>query len=167
MTVITHILSENRIYALTKGAPETIAQLLLEKPANYEETYRHYTRQGCRVLAMAIRDLGNSYDESKEQSFFEKDLIFVGFIIFSAPIKRGSEDTIVSLLKSSHRVVIITGDEPLTASHVAQKLHIIQKPVAIVDESVLDSFGAPVSDLSTYSLCYTGRAPSKVTRKRI
>ncbi|OHT14736.1 E1-E2 ATPase family protein [Tritrichomonas foetus] len=166
MTAIAGI-TNNKLFVLTKGAPEVIAEHLATVPEDYFTVYRNYTRQGCRVLALASRPLEqnemNLNNLTREQA--ESNLIFRGFTVFSAPMKRGTEDTIVELLKSTHRVIIITGDDPLTACHVASRLHIMNKPPLIHDDGVVDSFGEPAQDSVEYSHCYTGKALSKLSSK--
>jgi len=41
----------------SQGAPETIQERLIDLPASYVETYKKYTRQGSRVLALAYKPL--------------------------------------------------------------------------------------------------------------
>ena len=53
--------SEKKFYALAKGAPEVIAKFLKEVPAEYEKTYKHWSRSGCRVLAVAWRCISGSH----------------------------------------------------------------------------------------------------------
>ena len=40
-----------------QGAPETIEERLVDVPAWYVNTYKKYTRQGSRVLALAYKFL--------------------------------------------------------------------------------------------------------------
>jgi len=49
--------TEDSFIALVKGAPETIQERLANVPADYVETYKQYTRQGSRVLALAYKYL--------------------------------------------------------------------------------------------------------------
>jgi cation-transporting ATPase 13A1 len=44
-------------YATVKGAPETLKGMYNEVPADYDETYRYYTRRGSRVLALGIKTM--------------------------------------------------------------------------------------------------------------
>ena len=156
MSTIANIVGSQKTYVLTKGAPEAIAKLLKEVPENYFETYRKYTKQGCRVLALGYRQVTESNIMDLSRESVEKDLIFTGFSIFSAPLKQGTEDTIVELLKSTHRIIILTGDDPLTACNVASKIHIMVKPPIIYDDTIRDEYGNEVhGDFDKYSPCYT------------
>jgi cation-transporting ATPase 13A1 len=53
MSVVVSI--HEKYYAFIKGAPETIQERLVDLPAGYVETYKKYTRQGSRVLALAYK----------------------------------------------------------------------------------------------------------------
>jgi len=153
MSSVVSILGTKNNYVVTKGAPEIIAQYLSTIPSGYYERFRSYTSQGCRVLALAYKKLsGDARISEIERESAEKELIFAGFIIFAAPFKRGSEDTIVELLRSTHRVIIITGDDPLTACHVARKVHILNCDPIICDEEYNDKAN-----------CFTGRSLDTLT----
>lgn len=126
---------EGKILIGVKGAPETIADRLTNIPADYEETYKYFTRSGSRVLALAYKYLDNENKVAKlERHQAEEDLIFGGFIVFHCPMKSDAIDTIQMLNQSSHRCVMITGDNPLTACHVAKEVGIITKDVLILDK---------------------------------
>lgn len=43
--------------AFWQGAPETIQERLANVPSDYVDTYKQYTRQGSRVLALAYKSL--------------------------------------------------------------------------------------------------------------
>mmetsp|Transcript_272 Transcript_272/g.664 ORF Transcript_272/g.664 Transcript_272/m.664 type:complete len:1324 (+) Transcript_272:50-4021(+) len=119
----------------TKGSPEMIATLLSKngkaKPSWYDATYQRLAREGMRVIALAYRpitslDDGSSLGSDCEDRFqkaprawAESDLKFAGFIAFRCLMRKDSKDVIRLLLKSDHHVAIITGDNVLTALHVA------------------------------------------------
>ncbi|KAI2605652.1 hypothetical protein GGR54DRAFT_621064 [Hypoxylon sp. NC1633] len=122
-----------------KGAPETIMKMLVTVPKDYEETFKHFTRRGSRVLALAYKQLtqdnelgsGKINDLKREQ--VEADLIFAGFLVLQCPLKEDAKQAVQMLNESSHRVVMITGDNPLTAVHVAREVEIVDREVLILD----------------------------------
>lgn len=46
-----------KLFAAVKGAPETIKTMLSVVPKDYDDTYKWYTRQGSRVLALAMKEM--------------------------------------------------------------------------------------------------------------
>ena len=169
-----------------KGAPETIRSMLVDVPKGYEDTYKHFTRNGSRVISLAYRyledDLGMNKINNLERGHIEAQLTFAGFLIFSCPLKPDAKATIIELNESSHRVVMITGDNPLTACHVAREVEIVDREVLILDadedkESGKDLVWRSIDEnkviavdptkriakdiLENYDLCITGYAMSK------
>lgn len=49
--------STNRTLVAVKGAPETIKGMLDVVPERYDDIYKGYTRQGSRVLALAVKEM--------------------------------------------------------------------------------------------------------------
>ena len=119
------------VWALTKGAPETIFELLSPEstPTDYDKIYTYHMSKGRRVLAMAYRSLGTgrSLKSLKEmgRDKIEKKLLFAGFLILDCPLKPDSRSVIAEIRQSDHRVVMITGDSVLTAAEVSRQVGII------------------------------------------
>lgn len=104
-------------------------------PANYDEIYLHFAREGSRVLSLGYKELGQlSHQEIRDltRDEIESNLKFVGFLIISCPLKPDTKAVIKEILNSSHHVTMITGDNPLTACHVASQLRLIDKKHALV-----------------------------------
>nr|XP_029709139.1 LOW QUALITY PROTEIN: manganese-transporting ATPase 13A1-like [Aedes albopictus] len=118
-----------------KGAPEVVMKMLKSVPENYEETYLEYSRRGARVLALGYKSFGsldgNTVRELKRADV-EKDLEFAGFIIISCPLKPDSKYAIKEIIQASHKVMMITGDNPLTACHVAKELRFTKRTIVVL-----------------------------------
>lgn len=133
-----------------KGAPETIGTMLVNVPPNYEETYKHFTRNGARVLALAYKYLSSETElsQGRVNNFVreevESELIFAGFLVLQCPLKDDAIKSVRMLNESSHRVVMITGDNPLTAVHVARKVEIVDREVLILDAPEHDYSGTKI-----------------------
>lgn len=133
MAVVVRIQEE--FFAFVKGAPETIQDRLIDVPSSYVETYKKYTRQGSRVLALAFKSLPDmtvSEARSLDRDIVESGLTFAGFAVFNCPIRADSATVLSELKASSHDLVMITGDQALTACHVASQVHIVSKPALIL-----------------------------------
>lgn len=154
-----------------KGAPEVLQSRFSSIPDDYESSYLNFARKGARVLALGYRDIGKLThqqvrDMTRDEA--ETDLTFAGFLIVSCPLKLHSKKAIKEIIHSSHHVVMITGDNPLTACHVAKELKFVKKETLIyyppddVDDqyhwasidgqTVLHS----VPSVSQYDLCFVG-----------
>ena len=133
-----------------KGAPETIQTMLIETPPNYEETFKSFTRNGGRVLALAYKylskdsELGQTRINNLKREEVESDLTFAGFLVLQCPLKPDAKQAVRMLNESSHRVVMITGDNPLTAVHVARQVEIVDREVLILDAPEHDHSGTKV-----------------------
>lgn len=171
-----------------KGAPETIMKMLVSVPADYEETFKYFTRRGSRVLALAYKQLSTDdelgakrINELKRENV-EAGLTFAGFLVLHTPLKDDAKQAVQMLNESSHRVVMITGDNPLTAAHVAREVEIVDRDVLILDAPEQNDNGdklvwhsvdgrinievdasKPIDSeiLNKYDLCVTGYALAK------
>jgi cation-transporting ATPase 13A1 len=171
-----------------KGAPETIQKMLTVVPKDYEETFKYFTRRGARVLALAHKhlttdgELSASKINDLKREKVEADLVFSGFLVLHCPLKDDALKSVRMLNESSHRVVMITGDNPLTAVHVAREVEIVDRDVLILDapehddsgeklvwRSVDDQISIPVDPsapidqkiIDNNDLCVTGYALAK------
>lgn len=116
----------------------------------------------------------------------ESNLIFAGFLVFTCPLKEDARESLKELNESSHRCIMITGDNPLTACHVAREVYIVEREVLILDakeggrgesdlnfRSVDDKISIDVdpsvaldqSVLDKYDICLTGPAMSQFMGK--
>ena len=122
MTVIC--VNKNRPLVLTKGAPEAVRELLSLVPESYDRVHQELVCLGARVLALAYKELPSSVKifSSLSREETEREMKFCGFICFSSAIKSDSKSSVRSLRRSSHRLMMITGDNPYTACHVSHEL---------------------------------------------
>ena len=90
-----------------------------------------YKKLPSDMTAAQVRDM--TRDEA------EGGLEFGGFAVLQCPLKPESEPALKMLKESSHQLVMITGDAPLTACHAASRVHIVDRPVLILS-SRLDSY---------------------------
>lgn len=165
--------SNKKTFVSVKGAPETIKSFLKEVPADYDE-YKNYSRMGSRVLSLGYKEVSNEVISQAKVNLMNREevesgLTFVGFLIFHCPLKPDAIEVIKMLNESSHRCVMITGDNPLTAVHVAQEVRIVERNCLVldkaedseeiewksVDEKMHKKWG---EDVSEFDFCITGYA---------
>lgn len=108
-------------YVLVKGSPEAVKKLLAKDtaPGWYDKSHTDLAERGLRVLSLAYRRLPTRQDKMAREEA-EKDLIFAGFIAFECLVRRDSALVIGALNESGHKAMMVTGDSPLTALHIAR-----------------------------------------------
>ncbi|XP_048508529.1 endoplasmic reticulum transmembrane helix translocase isoform X2 [Athalia rosae] len=168
--------TEPHYMVTVKGAPETLKSMFSSVPENYDSIYLSLSRRGARVLALGYRMLPFplSAQELREMTRdeLESQLTFAGFVIISCPLKADSKAVIKEIINASHSVVMITGDNPLTACHVGRELHFTKKTATLILtrtsdrwiwESVDQTKHLPLQESQKgkeiwkdYSLCITG-----------
>jgi Ca2+-transporting ATPase len=80
---------------------------------------------GMRVLGVAFRPL-ESLPLAGDGESLERDLIFVGMMGMLDPPRPEVKDAVQACKAAGIRPVMITGDHPLTAQHIAQELGIAE-----------------------------------------
>lgn len=101
-----------------------------------------YTHRGYRVIACASKTLhGINWVKSQrlKREDVEKDLDFVGFIVFENKIKPGTAPTVQSLRSANIRQVMCTGDNVLTAISVSRECGLVSKHSRIYVPKMVDS----------------------------
>lgn len=111
--------------------------------------------KGLRIICIAYR-LWQEIPDSIMPDSIEKDLVIIGLVgIIDPPRPEASES--VALCKSAGiKTVMITGDHPSTARHIAQSIGIIQKDEMVITGKDLskiqdDEFQKIVKDISVYA----------------
>jgi Ca2+-transporting ATPase len=129
------LIAARRHVAFTKGAVEpllhvTSAVLVDARTERLDADWRARIMQahdalaqdGMRVLGLACRVLDAPPDESP--AAIEHDLVFVGLVGMTDPPRPEARDAVAVCRQAGIRPIMITGDHPLTARHVARELGI-------------------------------------------
>ena len=131
------------LYVVAKGAPEVIRGMCSEVPPYYDSVCAKYARQGGRVLALAVKPLPGVKPRATAEiraitrDAAESGLTFAGLAVFGCTIKPESTPTIAALKGASLSVAMITGDNILTACHVARQTGIADRPLLeLVKENI-------------------------------
>lgn len=187
MSTISTIQDSNgnsKVFIATKGAPEVLKSMFTSVPDYYDDLYKYWARNGSRVIALGYKytnlKLAAIRDITRDE--VENNLTFAGFLLFECPLKEDSVEAIDMLNKSSHRVIMITGDNALTACHVAKQVEIIKRPALILDKhgdklewrNIDDTLTIEMdpetetidSRVYDYDLCITGKALSLIYDKQ-
>jgi calcium-translocating P-type ATPase len=122
----------------TKGAPEAVLSLCsrildnhgdlvaLDDPGRraVEAAVNAFAAEGLRVLAFAFRELAADEPVPRRRLDAERDLCFAGLIAMLDPPRAGVADAVAQCRTAGIRVIVITGDHPLTARAIAHRVGI-------------------------------------------
>ncbi|MBK9324245.1 MAG: HAD-IC family P-type ATPase [Bdellovibrionaceae bacterium] len=132
MSVAVH--SNSQVVIHSKGAPESILPLCNLSEAEKSEIQNGIetlSSQGRRILAIASKPLGEARTDFnitlyKDHSFVENNLTFLGLIAIADPPRKESIPAIQECKAAGIKVVMITGDHPITAKAIARELGIVE-----------------------------------------
>ncbi|KAL5382749.1 hypothetical protein DPSP01_006308 [Paraphaeosphaeria sporulosa] len=130
-SVIVRQFGSKTAQVYVKGAPECMRDICRPDsfPTDYEELLAFYTHKGFRVIACATKSLKANWLklQKMKREEAEKELEFVGFIIFENKLKPTTSPVIEELDRANIRTVMCTGDNILTAISVARECGLINK----------------------------------------
>ena len=127
-----------------KGAPERVLKLCStffdgknaipmtqEHKDKFDQTYNFMASKGHRVLAFAAFALpGDQFPESFEfkkdpVNFPQTDLTFYGLVSLEDPPKHGVREAVGHCREAGIKVMMVTGDHPLTAEAIGRKINLM------------------------------------------
>lgn len=112
--------SSDEYVIATKGAPESIFDLChLEDTTKYEEAIQLMASKGLRVLGVAKAVVAKEHLPEIQHDF---DFEFIGLIGLSDPIRPEVKAAVGECHKAGIRVIMITGDYPVTAQNIGAEI---------------------------------------------
>ncbi len=110
--------------------------------------------KGMRVLGVALRPWDSPPDEKTEKSL-EQDLILLGMVGMIDPPRPEVKDAVAECKAAGIRPIMITGDHPLTARHIARQIGISDNDNFItgqeLDRLSLSELEARVKNVSVFA----------------
>ena len=134
-----HQTEEGKIRVYTKGAPEVVfahchnyltdsgeEELDQDTLKEFTQMNEQFSRQGLRVLAVAYKSV-SSMPCCFDQDELEADLTLIGLLGLKDPPREGVKEAVQACKQAGIKVVMITGDQALTAAAIAKELGIIEE----------------------------------------
>ncbi len=150
---------EEKYYSFTKGATEILIPLCSKILYNNTEIQftenlkqeiiakaNSYAEQGYRILSLCYKDfymLPKFADDTEERTYFESDMVYIGFVTILDPPREGVKDSVEKCHNAGVEVVMITGDSALTARSIASQISIIRD----INEIAVE--GKDINDIET------------------
>ncbi|MES2371570.1 MAG: cation-translocating P-type ATPase [Bacteroidota bacterium] len=150
---------DNQWIYFVKGAPgkviETLSEKHKEQVPGWLEQNRKWASEGLRVLFFAYRIF--DHEPGKLDITLENDLEFLGMTALIDPPREEVVGAIEECKTAGIRTVMITGDQPVTAQAIAERLHIFhndtKEVMAGADLDALDeaALAGKVKNISVYA----------------
>jgi len=156
MSVLLRDRHTGRLTLFSKGAPDVLLQrctriLVGDEVAPLDDT-RHaasvenieaLSAQAFRTIAVAYRNLECEgvipADESTPlDESLETDLVYVGVVGILDPPRPEAAKAVEEAKKAGIRIIMITGDHPMTASRIASDLRIVEEGTTAITGMQLD-----------------------------
>jgi sodium/potassium-transporting ATPase subunit alpha len=125
---------QGQLVAFVKGAPESIIALCDQQCHHGRmvamtsterlrllDQSRRFAQQAYRVLAVATRTISQE-TPTLDSDTIERNLTFLGLVAIIDPPRREVPEAVTRCRQAGIRVIMITGDHPLTAVAIAQKV---------------------------------------------
>ncbi|OBH60303.1 magnesium-transporting ATPase [Mycobacterium sp. E2479] len=136
----------------TKGAPEAVLSIcnrVLNSDGHpvtldaagrgeIEAAVNAFAAEGLRVLAFASRELNIDEPQPQRRTDAERDLCFTGLLALLDPPRAGVADSVAQCRTAGIRIIVITGDHPLTAKAIAQRVGITGEHPTVVTGDQFD-----------------------------
>src|SRR6056297_1084456 len=88
------------------------------------EEHNKLAKNGMRVLGIAYKNVDYEIDDNYVHK--ESEMTFIGMFGMMDPEREGVKEAIATAKDAGIRPIMITGDHPLTAGYIAQKLNMIK-----------------------------------------
>jgi calcium-translocating P-type ATPase len=148
------------VWVDAKGAPEALLPRCTtivghdgaERPlgaaerGEVERVNADYANQGLRVLGVAQRRLDRNSPVPELRTQAESDLCFLGLVAMLDPPRPEVADAVAACHAAGIRIVVITGDNGLTAAAIARSVGIAGDEPTIVTGEDLDRMTEPELD---------------------
>jgi calcium-translocating P-type ATPase len=151
------LVSEVSVAVHTKGAPEAVLSLCGrirdadDRPVALDEVGRQqveaavdeFASKGLRVLAFARRDLAVDKPVPQRRNEAERDMCFIGLIAMLDPPRADVAAAVAQCHTAGIRIIVITGDHPLTAAAIAQRVGITGDHPTVVTDAQFNKLTEP------------------------
>ena len=139
----------------TKGAPEAIFELChlsADEIAKYSAAVAEMASAGLRVLGVAKSLIGNKNLPEVQHDF---DFEFIGLIALLDPIRENVPAAVKECYQAGIRVIMITGDYPVTAMNIAREIGLKNHDVSIsgpeLQEMTEEELAGRIMDVNVFA----------------
>lgn len=161
---MTTVAEENGgLIAYTKGSPEAILDMCLisEDDRKYVESQiTKVQQQAMRVIAFSHKNLSDRIDYKDENNhiLMESGMEFDGFVAIADPLRKEVYDAVKSCEGAGVELKILTGDNIVTASAIADELGLLEKGKVCVEAKDIAEISDEELSEKLKSICVIARS---------
>lgn len=137
----TVVKDDGKVVAYMKGSPGKImnrsSNLSEEEEKKLEDLMMTYQEKAGRLIAFAHKELEDYHGQSAEE--IEKDFIFDGFAVIEDPLSDDVYDSLAKCHSAGIEVKMLTGDNIVTATAIANQLHLLDGDGVAVEGKDIDA----------------------------
>lgn len=125
---------------LVKGSPEFVlnaSSLDEDKRADICALIEECQKKAMRIIAFAHKTIDKGTDVEEKHGEIESDMTFDGFAAISDPLRKEVYDAVKSCFKAGISLKILTGDNLITATAIANELELLSDGGEAVEASAL------------------------------
>ncbi|MBR5419097.1 HAD-IC family P-type ATPase [Candidatus Saccharibacteria bacterium] len=124
-----------KTYCTVKGSPEVVAKFCSNQKIVKQS--EQLAADGYRVIALASAPVATKANYSAKDI---KSLKFAGLVGFIDPIRKEAITSIRDCHRAGIRVLMITGDHPLTATSIARELKLIDDDAQVTSSEEVEQY---------------------------
>lgn len=171
MMSVVGTLDDGSAAVLAKGAPDVLLErcvaefvdgvevsLTAARREFWHEQIREFAEGGFRTLGVAVRSAAPAECATFDAEC-ERELVFVGVVSIIDPARDEAVAAIAQAHRAGIKVVMITGDHPVTAARIAQDLGIVR-----AGEQAVTLTGAELEGMDAVALADAAREVSVYAR---
>ena len=142
MTTISKV--DGKIISYVKGSPEcifTMCSLPEEAKTEIERYMMQVQQKAMRVIAFAHKELSSmeDYEDEIRHRAMESGMTFDGFVAISDPLRGDVYEAVKSCRAAGVALKILTGDNIVTATAIADELHLLEQGrIAVEAKDIAD-----------------------------
>jgi Ca2+-transporting ATPase len=153
LTGAPEVVLKNSKFFYSEGKEKKMDEKTLDFLSNKLETL---TKKGQRVLALSYKNISEKEILKTEDANLVTNLVFVGLMSLSDPIRKEVKDAIRTCKMAGMRPIIVTGDHKFTAKAIASELGIPVKKENIIEGKDLaimeeDEFRTKIFNYNVYA----------------
>ncbi len=129
LVVVKDPIDNNKVIAITKGAPEIVADLVMFDTEEIKRINSIFTQQGLRSLAFSFKELSIDYFNeliaSNNINELESKHEFMGIMAQQDPLRPEIKSALHDAHMAGIETIMLTGDNRLTAIAIAREIGLI------------------------------------------